>query len=144
MHGVLNWWSHLSGSSRLCACNEKKKKKEKEKEKMKSRLQLQPGPSGEINFDYSYRRASAGELISHYIAVGAFSGIRNVILFAAMVQPRFSDSRAFHRLRFPGVEPQSKNVAIEEPTLPLPRPEGPEPMHSYDFLSPPSTKVVNH
>ena len=55
---------------------------------MKNRLQLQPGPSGEINFDYSYRRASAGELISHYIAVGAFSGIRNVILFAAMVHSR--------------------------------------------------------
>ena len=64
---------------------EKEKGKEKGKEKEKNRLQLQPGPFGEINFDYSYRRASAGELISHYITVGPFPEIRNVIIFAAMV-----------------------------------------------------------
>ena len=63
----------------------KRKRKGKRKKKEKNRLQLQPGPSGEINFYYSYRRASAGELISHYITVGPFPGIRNVILFAAMV-----------------------------------------------------------
>ena len=30
---VLNWWSHLSGSSRLCACNEKERERETERER---------------------------------------------------------------------------------------------------------------
>ena len=52
---------------------------------MKNRLQLQPGPSGEIISNYSYRRASAGELILHYITVGPSPGIRNVIIIGSMV-----------------------------------------------------------
>ena len=48
---VLNWWSHLSGSSRLCACSEKERERNrnrKRKKKEKNRLQLQPGLSGEL------------------------------------------------------------------------------------------------
>ena len=74
---VLNWWSHLSGSSRLCACNEKKRKQ--------ITVSYSRALLGKLVSDHSYRRASAGELISHYIAVGTFPGIRNVILFARMV-----------------------------------------------------------
>ena len=42
---------------------------------------------------------------------------------------------------FQALNVNPKNVAIEEPTLPLPRPEGPEPMRSCDFLPPPSTNT---
>ena len=83
---VLNGWSHLSGSSRLCACKrEKQKEKEKEEEEREEQITVTAGPFWGIISNYSYRRASAGELILHYIRVGPFPGIRNVILFAAMV-----------------------------------------------------------
>ena len=94
---VLNWWSHLSGSSRHCACNEKMREKQKEKEKEKGKekekekeerekqITVTAGSFWGIISNYSYRRASAGELILHYITVGPSPGIRNVIIIAAMV-----------------------------------------------------------
>ena len=85
---VLNWWSHLSGSSRLCACSEKRKRekqeeKEKEKEEREKQITVTSGPFWRIIPNYSYRRASAGELILHYITVGPSPGIRNVKLLPA-------------------------------------------------------------
>ena len=60
---VLNWWSHLSGSSRLCARNEKKREreegKEKEKEEREKQITVTAGPFWGIISNYSYRRASA-------------------------------------------------------------------------------------
>ena len=72
----------------------KKRKREKQKDEEKGEREKQitvtAGPFWRIISNYSYRRASAGELILHYITVGPFPGIRNVILFAAMVPVRVS------------------------------------------------------
>ena len=64
---------------------QKEKEKEKEKEEGEKQITVAAGPFWGSISNYSYRRASAGELILHYITVGPFPGIRNVILFAAMV-----------------------------------------------------------
>ena len=53
-----------------------------EKEEREKQITVTAGPFWGIISNYSYRRASAGELILHYITVGPFPGIRNVILFA--------------------------------------------------------------
>ena len=58
---------------------EKERRREGEKE-----VSITAGPFWGINTNYSYRRASAGELILHYITVGPSPGIKNVILFARM------------------------------------------------------------
>ena len=63
----------------------KRKRKEKEKEEREKQITVTAGPFWGIISNYSYRRASAGELILHYITVGPSPGIRNVILFARMV-----------------------------------------------------------
>ena len=67
---------------------EKQKEIEKEKEEREKQITVTAGPFWRIISNYSYRRASAGELILHYITVGPFPGIRNVVFFAAMVLRR--------------------------------------------------------
>ena len=68
---------------------EKERKRErgrdKEKEEREKQITVTAGPFWGIISNYSYRRASAGELILHYITVGAFPGIRNVIIIVSMV-----------------------------------------------------------
>ena len=82
---VLHWWRHLSGSSRLCACNEKEREKGKERERREKQIIITAGPFCGIISNYSHRRASARELVLHYITVRPSPRIRHVILFARMV-----------------------------------------------------------
>ena len=63
-----------------------RKDKEKEKgERERRKRKTDYSYSRALLGKYSYRRATAGELILHYITVGPSPGIRNVILFARMV-----------------------------------------------------------
>ena len=66
----------------------KDKEKEKEKEEREKQITVTAGPFWGIISNYSYRRASAGELILHFITVGPSPGIRNVIIIARMVMLR--------------------------------------------------------
>ena len=54
---------------------ERREKREREEKRVENGLQLQRGPFGEFISSYSYRRAPAGELVLHYITVGASTGI---------------------------------------------------------------------
>ena len=65
---------------------EKQKEKEIEKEEREKQITVTAGPFWGIISNYSYRRASAGELILQYITVGPSPGIRNVVNIAAMVE----------------------------------------------------------
>ena len=55
---------------------EERKDREREKEEREKQITVTAGPFWGIISNYSYRRASAGELILHYITVGPSPGIR--------------------------------------------------------------------
>ena len=72
------------------------------------------------------------------------TSLAGTVSFLSSYNPDSRTLALFIDSDFQALNLNPKNVAIEEPTLPLPWPEGPEPMRSYDLLSPPSTKVSNH
>ena len=83
-------------------------------------------------------------LLAQFLDASRMTSFAGTVPFLSCYSP---DSRTLTLIidsDFQALNLNPKNVAIEEPTLPLPRPEGPEPMRSKDFLPPPSTKVINH
>ena len=104
----------------------KRKRKEKEKEEREKQITVTAGPFWGIISNYSYRRASAGELILHYITVGPSPGIRNVIIIAAMVlfsKERFPEG-ACSKVYTPNVKLWRRGGGITR------RPSGPVPFFS--------------
>ena len=87
---VLNWWSDLSGSSRLCACSEEEREREREKQKEKEKKKEE---RRKRKTDYSYSRALLGNYfqlqlqacLRRRIIALHYSRIRNVIIIARMV-----------------------------------------------------------
>ena len=77
---VLNWWSHLSGSSRLCACNEKKRKRKRKRKGKRKRKR------NERKTDYSYSRARLG----NYFQLQLQACLRRRINIALHYSPTFS------------------------------------------------------